>query len=90
MTLTEAQFRDKAKEHGYGEARNVEFEPNRTGEQHTHDFSAMVMVTSGQLTMGYETGPVTYGPGDWCEVVAGTLHAEHSGPEGATALAARK
>lgn len=90
MAMTEEQFRAKAAEHGYGEAKNVDFEPNSTGELHTHDFSAMVMVTSGQLTMGYESGPVTYAPGDWCEVVAGTLHSEHSGPEGATALAARK
>ncbi|MFT5392415.1 MAG: quercetin dioxygenase-like cupin family protein [Gammaproteobacteria bacterium] len=90
MAMTQEQFQAKTQEHGYGEAKNVEFEPNRTGELHAHDFSAMLMVTSGQLTMGYESGPVTYGPGDWCEVAQGMLHSENSGPEGATALAARK
>jgi quercetin dioxygenase-like cupin family protein len=88
--MNEAQFRQQLQDQGYGEVRVVEFEPNRDGDMHAHDFSAMVMVTKGELTLRYEDGSMTYGPGDWCEVAAGTRHAECSGPDGATALAAAK
>ena len=88
--MNEEQFRQQLQEQGYSNVRVVEFEPSCDGDMHTHDFSAMVMVTKGELTLTYEDGPVTYGPGDWCEVVTGTKHAERSGPEGATALAGTK
>ena len=88
--MNEEQFRQQLQEHGYGDVRVIEFEPDNDAEIHTHNFSAMVMVTRGELTLVYEDGPVTYGPGDWCEVAAGTQHAEYSGPNGATALAGTK
>ena len=88
--MNEAQFEDELRKRGYGEPQITTFEPNVHKEMHTHDFSAMVMVTSGELTVGYKDGSVTYGPGDWCEVEAGTPHSERAGSAGATALAGRK
>lgn len=88
--MNEAQFKEQLRQNGYADARVVEFEPHRGGEMHTHEFSAMLLVTSGELTLDYEGGPVTYRPGDWCEVVAGTSHCERTGAGGATALAGRK
>ena len=42
------------------------------------------MVADGEFILGYEGGDATFHAGDSCEVAAGTMHAEKSGPAGAT------
>ncbi len=40
----------------------------------------------GELKLALESGSMTYGPGDWCKLVAGTMHTERTDPSGATVL----
>ncbi len=88
--MNELQFRQKASELGYGDVRVKDFGPNEGGDLHTHDFSAFAMVSDGELTLVFEDEEVTFGPGESCEVSAGTKHCEKTGRTGATILIARK
>ncbi len=88
--MDEAQFRQQLQEQGYGEAQALEFEPNSVKDMHTHDFSAFVLVLSGEFTLVTEDGPVTHQPGEACKLAAGTLHCEQTGASGATILIGKK
>ena len=44
----------------------------------------------GDITLALESGSMTYGPGDWCKLVADTVHTERTGSSGATVLVAYK
>lgn len=84
--MTEDEFRRQLAAHGYDEVRTIQYEADQRPALHHHDFSAMGMVTGGELTIVLEDGSQTYRLGEWYDVPAGTVHAEHSGPTGATAL----
>ncbi len=88
--MNEAQFTQQLQEQGYSEAQSVEFEPNSVLEEHTHDFSASVMVLSGEITLVTADRPVTYQLGETCKLAAGTLHSEEVGAHGAMLLIGRK
>ena len=88
--MNEAQFKQQLQEKGYGTAEALEFGPNMTKEMHSHDFSAFAFVVSGEFTLATEDGSATHQPGEACEVPAGTLHSEQTGPDGATILIGKK
>lgn len=88
--MTEDQFRQQLQEKGYGEAKIREFEPNQDKEMHTHDLSAMALVMRGEFILALESESTSYTPGEWCELIAGTVHTERTGPDGATVLLAYK
>jgi quercetin dioxygenase-like cupin family protein len=90
--MNEEQFRQKLRDEGYTEPEVHEVEPESEKflKMHTHDQSTMSLVLSGEFTMITESGSRTYKQGDWCENPAGTLHTERIGPEGATALVAKR
>ena len=58
--------------------------------QHTHDFDARLFILSGEATMTFADGPVTYRAGDVCDVTAGTRHSEAFGPDGCAYLVAKR
>ncbi len=88
--MDEAQFRQQLQEQGYGEAQALEVEPNSVKDMHTHDFSAFVLVLSGEFTLVTEDDSVTHQPGETCKLAAGTLHSEQTGASGATILIGKK
>ena len=88
--MDEEQFRRLARDKGYGEPARREFEPGLDRELHTHDHSALLLVLDGEFTLALETEATTHGPGGWCELEAGTVHTERTGPAGATVLLAAK
>jgi quercetin dioxygenase-like cupin family protein len=88
--MNEDQFRKQLQEKGYGDAKIKQFEPNLDKEMHTHELSAMALVVSGEFTLALESESTTYGPGEWCELPAGTVHTERTGPSGAAVLLAYK
>lgn len=85
--MTEDEFGAKLAAGGYGEAKTKIWEANADGEFHTHDFSALLMVTEGEFRVVLEDETRTLRAGDTCEVVAGTVHLEQTGSEGATVVA---
>ncbi len=60
------------------------------GGEHTHEFDARVMVTEGEIAISMGGEKRVYHPGEWCEVAAGTPHAEEIGPAGVKLLVARR
>lgn len=84
------EFIKHASDHGYAEPTAKVFEPNMTIDMHTHDFSAMLLITEGVFELELEGGSTHYRPGEWCELQAGTRHAEKTGAAGAKGFAARK
>lgn len=88
--MNEQQFRQQLLEKGYGEEQYKDYAPNTDGPLHTHDFSAMLLVVSGEFTLAQEHEATTYRPGEVCELAAGTKHAERTGHSGARILLGKK
>lgn len=88
--MNQTEFRQRAAELGYGEPQVKEFPPNVSGDMHSHEFSAIAMVVEGEFILEYEDGEVAHGPGQSCELKAGTRHSEKTGPDGATIWFATK
>lgn len=87
--MTEEEFRSQLATAGYGEPTTTEYPPDADGVFHTHDFSAMLLVTAGEFRLVLEDDTQVMRVGDWCEVPAGTVHYEQSGADGAAVLAGR-
>ena len=88
--MTEEEFHKILDEKGYGQAQIREWEPNLNKEMHTHDKSAMALVTQGELTLVFENSSETFCVGQCCELLAGTVHTETTGDGGAITLLAYK
>lgn len=88
--MNEEQFRQRAQELGYGDFQFKDYVPNTDGPLHTHEFSVMLLVVSGEFALAFEDGASNYRPGECCELAANVLHAERTGATGAQALLARK
>ena len=76
--------------HGYPDAKFKEYEANANAPMHTHEFSVIRYVMSGEFTLALEAESTTYAPGETCELPGGTMHSERTGPNGATVLFAVK
>ena len=88
--MDEQELRIKALDEGYSEPEIHDVEPSPAKAMHTHDHSVLSLVLSGEFTMINEHGSTTYGPGEWCENPAGTLHTEQIGANGVIALVGKK
>ncbi len=84
--MNEEQFRALMKEKGYGNDKVKDFAPNYYDPPHTHDVAIMGLVLRGEITLEWQEGETTYGPGEMCEFAAGTVHAERTGASGATLI----
>lgn len=69
---------------------NGSLKPNLVDPDHTHDFDAKIMVLGGEITITRNGVPETFTAGQWCEVPAGQVHAEHVGPEGVAYVSGRR
>ena len=79
--MSRDEFEAELRRDGY-EIGEGGIQPHVHREMHAHDFDARLLVLSGSFTMAFATERVTYGPGDACDVPAGTAHAEHTDAEG--------
>ncbi len=68
----------------------IDWEADKFVDTHTHDFSASVLVLSGEMTVTTESGATTCRASDTDSLVAGTPHSEKVGPEGVRFLVGRK
>ncbi|MBS0639978.1 MAG: cupin domain-containing protein [Proteobacteria bacterium] len=69
---------------------NASLKPNMVDPDHCHDFDARLFVLGGEITITRDGKAETFRPGDCCEIPAGTMHAEHVGPEGVAYVAGRR
>ena len=88
--MNAAQFEQDLKERGFGEPQPRDYEPNFVTDMHTHEFTARVLVVSGEFTLVTEGGASAYQPGEVCELASGTRHAEQTGAKGANLLIGKK
>jgi len=87
--MNRTEFEASLRQEGY-EVREGEIEPHRHLGAHAHDFDARIFVLDGAVTLVFGTERVTYGPGDSCNVPAGTMHEEHTESAGARYVAGRR
>ncbi len=69
---------------------NTSVRPNLVVPNHCHDFDAKVLVLGGEITITRDNCPTTFRAGQCFEVLEGTMHAEHVGPEGVALLSGRR
>jgi uncharacterized cupin superfamily protein len=87
--MNRAEFEADLRREGY-KVRDGEIAPNVHRDAHAHDFDARVLVLEGSITLVFGADRCFYGPGDSCNVPAGTLHEEHTEAEGVRYLAGRR
>jgi quercetin dioxygenase-like cupin family protein len=87
--MTRAEFEADLRREGY-EVREGGIEPNVHRPAHTHDFDARVFVLDGSITLVFGEDRVLYGPGDSCNVPAGTMHEEHTEADGVRYVSGRR
>ena len=69
---------------------NSSVKPNLVSPNHCHDFDAKAFVLGGEITITRDNSPVTFGAGQCFAVQAGSMHAEHVGPEGVALISGRR
>ena len=80
--MNEEEFRNLAKEKGYGEVEFLEVGPGPEEEMHSHEHSVLSLVLSGEFTMTIDKWTKILKTGDMTENPAGTMHKVKTGPEG--------
>ncbi len=88
--MNEKEFRELAKEKGYGEVEFQEVGSGPEQEMHAHDHSVLSLVLSGEFSMTTDKWTKVFKAGDLCENPAGTMHKERTGPKGGSYLFAKK
>ena len=87
--MNRTEFEADLRREGY-ELREGQIDPNVHRDAHAHDFDARLFVLEGSVTLVFGSDHVTYGPGDSCNVPAGTMHEEHTEADGVRFLAGRR
>ena len=87
--MNRTEFEADLRREGY-ELREGKIEPNVHRDAHAHDLDARLFVLDGSVTLVFGSDRVTYGPGDSCNVPAGTMHEEHTEADGVRFLAGRR
>ena len=76
--MDRAEFEADLRREGY-ELREGEIKPNVHRGSHAHEFDARLLVLEGSITLVFGAGRCTYGPGNSCNVLAGTMHRTYRG-----------
>ena len=87
--MDQKTFEAELRRDGYQVAHGG-LKPGLVNPEHAHDFDARVMVFGGEITIVRDGKAETFRAGDSCSVPAGTLHAEHVGPEGVAYMSGRR
>ena len=88
--MTESEFRKLLVREDYPEPVQVEWEPSKHLDTHTHDFAVCLLVTRGEFTLTTAEGSTTFHASDVCSLDVGVPHSEQAGPEGTSLLVGRK
>ncbi len=64
--------------------------PELEKQLHSEGFETAHIILEGEMTLTVDGRSTTYGPGERCDVPAGTVHAAHMGPAGCRYLIGEK
>jgi quercetin dioxygenase-like cupin family protein len=70
--MERAEFERKLQAEGHTELFDRQMEASGTGPEHNHQFDALLLVLSGEMTTACNGKPETFRAGDLCSVPAGT------------------
>ena len=87
-TIDPEEFYDFCVADGYDPPSNKVYPPRDRPHFHVHPFDARVLITEGRLVMALTDHKMVLGPGDLCDVPAGTPHSEQTAERGAKGLLA--
>jgi len=88
--MTPEEFDVIRKKEGYGEPKQVSFEPLSKSVAHTHDKMSFVYVLEGEFILNTAEATPRYQLSETCILDKDIEHAEEAGPDGAVILVARK
>ena len=87
--MTRAEFEAELVRDGY-KIHEGEIQPHVHRPAHAHGFDARVLVLDGSVTLVFGDTRIAYGPGDSCNVPAGTMHEEHTEADGMRYVSGRR
>jgi quercetin dioxygenase-like cupin family protein len=87
--MSRKQFEEMLAAEGYA-AVDRTMDPSMVVPDHTHDFDAKLLITSGEISVTVAGKTQTCGPGDQFELAKGTVHSEVVGPDGVSFIAGRR
>lgn len=87
--MSRSEFEAEVRQQGY-DVRDGEIPPDQHRPAHSHPFDARLFVLDGHLTLVFGERRETFAPGMSCNVPAGTVHEELTGPDGVRYVAARR
>jgi quercetin dioxygenase-like cupin family protein len=85
--MTEDDFRELLASQSCDDIRENSYSAGHSTELHTHEFDAQLLVLEGEFILELEDGKHTFKAGETCQVLSGTVHAEHTGEVSARTLA---
>ena len=88
--MDKTEFEAKLHADGFTEIAARDMEPGKFNPEHTHEFTARLLILDGEIALTYGGEKRTYRGGDTCELAAGTPHTEQSGPAGVRYVAGRR
>lgn len=88
--MDHAQFEAKLRADGFTDIVMRNMEPGKFNAEHTHEFTARVMVLDGEMELACGGAPRTYRAGEVFEMAAGTPHTEKCGSAGVRYVAGRR
>lgn len=84
------EYEQARKAGGYGEPKEIRYEPNFISDMHVHDKACFVYVVEGEFRLKTENHLEHHPAGHTCLLPEHTMHAELAGPGGATILVAQR
>ena len=85
-----AQLEKQLHSEGFRRTYVWEDAPNRSYGDHTHPVETAHIILEGEMTLTMDGRSTTYGAGERCDVLAGTVHAARMGPAGCRYLIGEK
>ena len=87
-TITEQKAKTILLERGYNKTVTITFPKGDVKEVHQHPFSADIIIVSGSIKVVVADKEYNLAPGDDFQLGAGIEHAEYTGEDGVTIVAA--
>jgi quercetin dioxygenase-like cupin family protein len=88
--MDRTEFEAKLHADGFTDISAREMEPGKFNAEHSHEFTARLLILDGEIVLTHGGEARTYRAGDTCELAAGTPHIEQCGEAGVRYVAGRR